>query len=194
MEHPAQCRSTAHRITHRRASPGRSFLVGRPGLDGKGEPPPVDSGGNGGAASGPRGSSGSRVGAAGSSGAAVSGGWVIDVPFADAHAPAVMTIHPRAGYTQPIDGANSSATADKAFRARGGFVIDCQTMAGVCDPGLNGDAWTFLQDHPFGPARALGERFASRVLDRVQDHLTGRFGSVHLTTTCPSMPSCPEPQ
>lgn len=80
-----------------------------------------------------------------------SGGWVIDVPFANAHTPALMTTHPRPGATQPIDIAYTSGAADDAFTARGGFVIDCQRDA-RCDPSLATDAWTFLQAHPFGVA------------------------------------------
>jgi poly(3-hydroxybutyrate) depolymerase len=87
-----------------------------------------------------------------------SGGWAVEVPFSSARAPALMTIHPRPGITQPIDFGTTSADVDKAFGARGGFVVDCQTPGGVCDYTLNDGAWAFLQAHPFG---VLPEPWAS---------------------------------
>jgi hypothetical protein len=38
-----------------------------------------------------------------------------------------------------------------AFKQRGGTVINCNTGGGHCGGGgLAGDAWKFMQDHPFG--------------------------------------------
>ena len=49
-----------------------------------------------------------------------------------------------------IFGVGDLKLADKAFKARGGFVIDCNTGAGHCGGGpLAGDVWKFFQAHPF---------------------------------------------
>lgn len=79
---------------------------------------------------------------------ATMGGWVIDVPFASGNTPALMTVHQPPGTSLIVDFAQASAVADKAFGARGGFVVDCQTSDRTCDSGA--DAWAFLEAHPFG--------------------------------------------
>jgi len=81
-----------------------------------------------------------------------SGGSVVPAAFANDHTPPLMTVHGKMGSDVVIiDFASASATADKTFKARGGFVIDCDTGAGHCGGGgLAGDAWKFLQAHPFG--------------------------------------------
>jgi len=80
-----------------------------------------------------------------------SGGQVIEPAFQNAHTPALMTVHERPGSTGTIDFAYASAQADKTFKARGGFVIDCNTGAGHCGGGpLAPDVWQFFLAHPFG--------------------------------------------
>jgi dienelactone hydrolase len=81
-----------------------------------------------------------------------SGGWTVPVPFQDMHTPSLMTVHGAPGSDVVIvDFSSTSATADKAFKARGGFVIDCNTGGGHCGgAGLAGDSWKFFQAHPFG--------------------------------------------
>jgi poly(3-hydroxybutyrate) depolymerase len=80
-----------------------------------------------------------------------SGGFVVTPPFDSMHTPALMTVHEPPGTNAGIlDFAQTCATADKAFKARGGFVIDCNTGAGTCGGGpLAGDVWKFFQAHPF---------------------------------------------
>jgi predicted esterase len=81
-----------------------------------------------------------------------SGGWAIPQAWQNDHTPALMTVHGMAGTDVVIvDFAMTSATADAAFKMRGGFVIDCDTGGQHCGGGgLAGDAWTFFQNHPFG--------------------------------------------
>ena len=81
-----------------------------------------------------------------------SGGQVVSLMFQNGHTPPLMTVHGAMGSDLVIvDFAQTSATADAAFKARGGFVIDCDTGGGHCSgSSLAGDAWTFLQAHPFG--------------------------------------------
>jgi hypothetical protein len=81
-----------------------------------------------------------------------SGGLVATAPFQNAHTPALMTVHGKMGTdVVAVDFATTSATADSAFKAKGGFVIDCDTGGTHCGGGgLAGDAWKFLQAHPFG--------------------------------------------
>ena len=80
-----------------------------------------------------------------------SGGQAIELPFQDMHTPPLMTVHEPPGSTLVIDFAYASAAADKAFKARGGFVIDCNTGAGHCGGGpLAPDVWQFFLAHPFG--------------------------------------------
>jgi poly(3-hydroxybutyrate) depolymerase len=68
------------------------------------------------------------------------------------HTPALMTIHGAPGVdVVGIDFSQSSATADMAFKARGGFVINCNHGGGHCGGGgLAGDVWKFFKAHPFG--------------------------------------------
>ncbi|HKU39971.1 MAG TPA: hypothetical protein VJR89_17545 [Polyangiales bacterium] len=81
-----------------------------------------------------------------------SGGWTAPLQFDSKHIPALMTIHGAPGVDVVIiDFSNSSATADKAFAAAGGFVINCNHGGGHCGGGgLAGDIWKFFKAHPFG--------------------------------------------
>jgi len=81
-----------------------------------------------------------------------SGGLSFGGAFSSMHTPALMTIHGAPGKdVVGVDFSQTSATADKAFKARGALAIDCNTGAGHCSGGsLAGDAWKFLQAHPFG--------------------------------------------
>jgi predicted esterase len=81
-----------------------------------------------------------------------SGGEAIPQAFQNDHTPALMTVHGMMGSDVVIvDFSQTSATADMAFKMRGAFVIDCDTGGGHCGGGgLAGDAWNFLQNHPFG--------------------------------------------
>jgi predicted esterase len=96
-----------------------------------------------------------------------SGGWVLPVTWQNDHTPALMTVHGAMGTDVVIvDFATTSQTADDAFKARGGFVIDCNTGGGHCGGGgLAGDIWKFFQAHTFGvspePWSALPAGFSS---------------------------------
>jgi poly(3-hydroxybutyrate) depolymerase len=81
-----------------------------------------------------------------------SGGWTAPLQFENKHTPALMTIHGAPGADVVIiDFSESSATADKAFKAAGGFVINCNHGGGHCGGGgLAGDIWKFFKAHPFG--------------------------------------------
>jgi hypothetical protein len=81
-----------------------------------------------------------------------SGGWVMPVTFQNDYTPALMTVHGAPGQdVVGVDFSNTSETADSAFAARGGFVIDCNTGGGHCGGGgLAGDVWTFFKAHPYG--------------------------------------------
>lgn len=81
-----------------------------------------------------------------------SGGWTAPVAFQTKYAPALMTIHGAPGRDVVIiDFSNSSATADKAFKAAGGFVINCNHGGGHCGgAGFAGDIWKFFKAHPYG--------------------------------------------
>jgi hypothetical protein len=81
-----------------------------------------------------------------------SGGWTVPVAFENGHTPALMTIHGAPGSdVVGIDFSQSSATADMAFKARGGFVVNCNHGGGHCGGGgLAPDIWTFFKAHPFG--------------------------------------------
>jgi poly(3-hydroxybutyrate) depolymerase len=81
-----------------------------------------------------------------------SGGWTTPLQFQNAHIPALMTIHGAPGTDVVIiDFSQSSATADKAFKAKGGFVINCNHGGIHCGGGgLAGDVWKFFKAHPFG--------------------------------------------
>jgi hypothetical protein len=96
-----------------------------------------------------------------------SGGEVVNAAFENSHVPALMTVHGKMGSdVVVVDFSQTSATADTAFKGKGGFVIDCDTGAGHCGgSGLAPDAWTFFQAHPFGvspePWKALPAGFSS---------------------------------
>jgi poly(3-hydroxybutyrate) depolymerase len=81
-----------------------------------------------------------------------SGGWTVPLQFENAHIPALMTIHGAPGVdVVVIDFSESSSTADMAFKAKGGFVINCNHGGGHCGGGgLAPDIWTFFKAHPFG--------------------------------------------
>jgi hypothetical protein len=81
-----------------------------------------------------------------------SGGEVMPVAFQNEHTPALMTVHGQSGSDVVVlDFSEASMTADRAFKARGGFVIDCDTGGGHCGgAGLAVDVWRFFQAHPFG--------------------------------------------
>ena len=81
-----------------------------------------------------------------------SGGVTAAPAFSSMHTPPLMTVHGKMGSDVVIiDFATSSASADKLFRGRGGFVMDCDTGGGHCGGGgLAGDVWKFFQAHPFG--------------------------------------------
>jgi poly(3-hydroxybutyrate) depolymerase len=81
-----------------------------------------------------------------------SGGQITPLMFQNQHTPALMTVHGTAGSDLVVvDFAQASASADAAFKARGGFVIDCNTGGGHCGgAGLADDAWKFFLAHPFG--------------------------------------------
>ena len=81
-----------------------------------------------------------------------SGGWTAPLQFQNKHTPALMTIHGAPGLDVVIiDFSTSSETADKAFKAAGGFVINCNHGGGHCGGGgLAGDIWNFFKTHPFG--------------------------------------------
>ena len=97
-----------------------------------------------------------------------SGGWTAPLQFDSKNTPALMTIHGAPGVDVVIiDFSNSSATADKAFKAAGGFVMDCNHGGGHCGGGgLAGDIWKFFKAHPYGTkpspwASALPAGFSS---------------------------------
>lgn len=84
-----------------------------------------------------------------------SGGFIGNGPaFEDDHTPALMTIHGARGQDKVfIEFTDSSKAADDAFKARGGFVIACDTNAGHC--GGAGEApaiWELFKAHPYGVA------------------------------------------
>jgi poly(3-hydroxybutyrate) depolymerase len=81
-----------------------------------------------------------------------SGGWTVPLQFQSPHIPALMTVHGAPGTDVVIiDFSNSSKTADMAFKAKGGFVINCNHGGGHCGGGgLAGDMWKFFEAHPFG--------------------------------------------
>jgi predicted esterase len=97
-----------------------------------------------------------------------SGGETVPVAFQNKHTPPIMTVHGKMGSdVVVIDFANASATADKAFKAAGGFAIDCDTGGGHCGGGgLAGDIWKFFTAHPFGvspePWTALPAGFSAQ--------------------------------
>lgn len=82
-----------------------------------------------------------------------SGGFTIPQQFQRADwTPALMTIHGAPGSdVVVIDFSQSSATADQAFKAHGGFVVNCNHGGGHCGGGgLAPDIWNFFKAHPYG--------------------------------------------
>jgi hypothetical protein len=81
-----------------------------------------------------------------------SGGLTVPVPFETEWTPALMTVHGAMGRDVVIiDFANSSRTADMAFKNRGGFVINCDHGGGHCGGrGHAGAIWEFFKAHPYG--------------------------------------------
>jgi len=81
-----------------------------------------------------------------------SGGWVLPVTWQTNYTPALMTIHGAAGVdVVVVDFSTTSATADAAFKGRGGFVIDCDHGGGHCGgAALDDSIWTFFNAHPYG--------------------------------------------
>jgi hypothetical protein len=63
-----------------------------------------------------------------------------------------MTVHGAPGVDVVIiDFSVTSATADTAFSARGGFVVNCNHGGTHCGgAGLAPYIWEFFQAHPFG--------------------------------------------
>ena len=80
-----------------------------------------------------------------------SGGVTVAPPFQNARTPALMTVHEAPGSSAGIiDFVAASADADKLFKARGGFVIDCNTGGGHCGGSvLAPDVWQFFLAHPY---------------------------------------------
>jgi hypothetical protein len=81
-----------------------------------------------------------------------SGGMSYPQTFQSTGIPALMTVHGAPGSdVVVIDFSQSSATADKAYKQHGGFVINCNHGGGHCGGGgLAGDVWKFFKAHPFG--------------------------------------------
>jgi predicted esterase len=81
-----------------------------------------------------------------------SGGIVMAPPFDSDHVPPLMTVHGAMGTDVVIvDFAAASGSADKLFKQKGGFVVDCNTGGGHCSgAALAGDVWTFFQAHTYG--------------------------------------------
>ena len=81
-----------------------------------------------------------------------SGGMTFPRQVASDYTPALMTVHGAPGRdVVVVDFSDTSATADRSFSERGGFVIDCNHGGGHCGgAGLAGDIWEFFQAHPYG--------------------------------------------
>lgn len=81
-----------------------------------------------------------------------SGGLTFPQQFESDYTPALMTVHGAPGRdVVVVDFSNTSATADRSFSGRGGFVIDCNHGGGHCGgAGLAGDIWEFFEAHPYG--------------------------------------------
>jgi poly(3-hydroxybutyrate) depolymerase len=81
-----------------------------------------------------------------------SGGFTFPQQFQNEFTPALMTVHGAPGRdVVVVDFSNTSATADKAFKDRGGFVINCNHGGGHCGgAGLAPDIWEFFEAHPYG--------------------------------------------
>jgi predicted esterase len=81
-----------------------------------------------------------------------SGGYVLQPPFENEYTPALMTVHGKKGVDVVIvDFSDTSAAADDYFKGHGGFVVNCDTGGNHCGGSiLAGDAWKFLEAHPYG--------------------------------------------
>lgn len=81
-----------------------------------------------------------------------SGGMTFPQQFQSDYTPALMTVHGAPGRDVVIvDFSNTSATADRTFKGRGGFVVNCNHGGGHCGgSGLASDIWEFFQAHPYG--------------------------------------------
>jgi dienelactone hydrolase len=81
-----------------------------------------------------------------------SGGFTFPQTFQGDFTPALMTVHGAPGRDVVIvDFSNTSATADRAFSGRGGFVVNCNHGGGHCGgAGLAPDIWEFFEAHPYG--------------------------------------------
>jgi acetyl esterase/lipase len=81
-----------------------------------------------------------------------SGGMTFPQQFESDYTPALMTVHGEPGRdVVVVDFSNTSATADRSFSGRGGFVIDCNHGGGHCGgAGLAGEIWEFFEAHPYG--------------------------------------------
>jgi poly(3-hydroxybutyrate) depolymerase len=82
-----------------------------------------------------------------------SGGYVGSYQFQTPNfTPALMTVHGAPGSdVVVIDFSQSSNTADKAFKAHGGFVINCNHGGGHCGgAGQAPSIWQFFKAHPYG--------------------------------------------
>lgn len=81
-----------------------------------------------------------------------SGGLTFPQQFQSDFTPALMTVHGAPGRDVVIvDFSNTSATADRTFSGRGGFVVNCNHGGGHCGgAGLAGDIWEFFKAHPYG--------------------------------------------
>jgi predicted esterase len=83
-----------------------------------------------------------------------SGGLILPPRFQNDYTPALMTIH-GGNDVVGVNFADTSKTADDAFKGRGGFVINCNHGAGHCGftgqaAGLSDDIWQFFTAHPYG--------------------------------------------
>ncbi len=82
-----------------------------------------------------------------------SGGLTFPQAFQNkANIPALMSMHGAPGVDVVIiDFSQSSETANKAFKAAGGFVINCNHGGIHCGAGgLSGGVWDFFKAHPYG--------------------------------------------
>jgi poly(3-hydroxybutyrate) depolymerase len=81
-----------------------------------------------------------------------SGGWVVDAEWQGDYTPALMTMHGAPGVDVVIvDFSVTSTTADAAFKARGGFVVNCNHGGAHCNANaLQDSVWEFFSAHPYG--------------------------------------------
>ena len=108
-----------------------------------------------------------------------SGGWVTTVPVRTDNTPALMTIHGGPSDVVGVNFADTSADADRAFKARGGFVINCNHCGGHCGAtALAPSIWEFFKAHPYGvtpnPWSALPSGISQLVPDLLIEPLSRR--------------------